>query len=325
MLIRVLTLLIGTLMLTSLPALAIPTNTPDTLTNEQLNGISNHFATVNGIRLHYREIGKGPLVILLHGWPETSFSWRHTMIILANNHYRVVAPDLRGLGQSERTKDGYDKKTIATDIQALIKYLGENQAIVIGHDMGGKVAYVMAYQYPQSVSKLVLVDCMIPGTENGDAFHGGAWHYGFHMAPEVPEMLTQGREKEYIDTLIKTWTFNKDAINEEAIDEYAKHYSTPGGMTAGFNYYRTLKSDAAFVATFQGKKLAMPVLIITGRHGVNDKLQTALQSQTTSLQSFIIEDSGHFVAEEVPETFNTLVINFLKTRHYPPNGQFKNS
>lgn len=312
---RKLILIMSLLMLTVFSAFALPTNKPE------ISGIqppiSSHYAKVNGIKLHYLEAGKGPFVILLHGWPETSFAWRNTIDVLANNHYRVVAPDLRGLGLSERTKDGYEKKTIAADIKALVDYLGEKQAVVIGHDMGGKVAYIMAYQYPKSVSKLVLVDCMIPGTENGDAFHGGSWHYGFHMAPQVPEMLTQGREKEYIGTLIKTWSFKKDAVNQDAIDEYAKHYSTPGGMTAGFNYYRALKEDAAFVATFQGRKLTMPVLIITGRHGVSDKLQTALQNQTTSLQSIIIEDSGHFIAEEVPETFNTLVINFLNAKNYP--------
>ncbi len=169
------------------------------------NGTSNHFAKVNGIRLHYIEMGKGPLVILLHGWPETSFAWNKTMGVLSNK-YRVVAPDLRGLGLSERTQNGYDKKTIATDIKALIEYLGEKQAYIIGHDMGGKAAYVMAYLYPQSVTKLVLVDCLIPGTENADALHNGAWHYGFHMTPEIPEMLTRGREKEYIRAQIKAWS-----------------------------------------------------------------------------------------------------------------------
>jgi pimeloyl-ACP methyl ester carboxylesterase len=271
---------------------------------------NSHFAEVNGIQLHYIEMGKGLLVILLHGWPETSFSWKETISVLSDK-YRVVAPDLRGLGLSERTEGGYDKKTIATDIKALVESLGETQAVIIGHDMGGKVAYVMAHLYPESVSKLVLADCLIPGTENADALHGGAWHYGFHMAPEFPEMLTQGREKEYIQAQIKAWSFKKDAISDEAIDEYAKHYSTKGGMTAGFNYYRTLKEDAVFAKTFEGKKLSMPVLTISGRHGVGDKLSKALENETISLNSIIIEDSGHFVAEEAPEIFNKAVIKFL--------------
>ena len=275
---------------------------------------SSHFVTVNGVRLHYIEAGSGPLVILLHGWPETSYSWRNTISVLSKN-YHVVAPDLRGLGQSEHTQSGYDKKTIATDIKVLVEYLGEKQAIIIGHDMGGKAAYVMAHLYPQMVSKLVLVDCFIPGTENADALHGGSWHYGFHMAKDFPEILTKDREKEYITAMIKLISYKKDAISEETIDEYVKHYSTPGGMTAGFNYYRALKEDAALVETFKGEKLTMPVLAITGTHSAGDKLSKALASKTLSLQSIIVEDSGHFVAEESPEEFNSSVMNFLKNKN----------
>ena len=277
---------------------------------------SSHFVTVNGVRLHYIEAGSGPLVILLHGWPETSYSWRNTISVLSKN-YHVVAPDLRGLGQSEHTQSGYDKKTLATDIKVLVEYLGEKQAIIIGHDMGGKAAYVMAHLYPQMVSKLVLVDCFIPGTENADALHGGSWHYGFHMAKDFPEMLTKGREKEYISAMIQLMSYKKDAISEESIDEYVKYYSTPGGMTAGFNYYRALKEDAALVETFKGEKLTMPVLAITGAHSTGDKLSKALARETLSLQSIIVEDSGHFVAEESPKKFNSSVMDFLKNKNQP--------
>lgn len=287
--------------------------TKDDAVSEALpKGTSSHFAKVNGIQLHYIELGKGPVVILLHGWPETSFSWRLTMGTLAKR-YRVIAPDLRGLGLSERTQSGYDKKTIATDIKSLIEYLGEKQAVVIGHDMGGKAAYVMAHLYPKIISKLILVDCLIPGTENADALHGGAWHYGFHMAANIPEMLTAGREKEYIRAQILAWLFQKNAISEDTINEYAKYYSTKRGMTAGFNYYRTLKDDASLVKSFQNEKLLMPVLAISGRHGVGDKLPKALKTEAINLQNIIIENSGHFVAEEAPDTFNSIVLKFLDT------------
>ena len=280
------------------------------VSNRITSNASSHFAQVNGIQIHYLEQGKGPLVVLLHGWPETSASWSKTLNVLSNQ-YRVVAPDLRGLGLSEHAHDGYDKKTIATDIKALIEYLGETHAVIIGHDMGGKAAYVMAHLYPEYVSKLVLVDCLLPGTENADPLHGGAWHYGFHMAPEIPEMLTKGREKEYITAQIQAWSFQKNAISSEAIDEYASHYMTEGGMTAGFNYYRALKEDAALVQTFEGENLSMPVLIVTGYYGVGDKLQKAIEKESSSLQSLIVKNSGHFVAEEAPDTFNSSVIQFL--------------
>lgn len=273
-------------------------------------GTTSHFIQVNGIRLHYLELGQGPLIILLHGWPETSASWHLSMEPLARHHH-VVAPDLRGLGASERTTIGYDKKTIATDIHTLISALGYQQAIIIGHDMGGKTAYVMAHLYPQSVSKLVLVDCLIPGTENTDALHGGAWHYGFHMEPDIPELLTQGREKAYIKAMIENMSFQKKAISEAMINEYVSHYATPGGMTAGFNYYRALKQDAALVDTFRGKPLTMPVMTISGRHGVAEQLPRALTKEAPTLQAVIVNNSGHFVAEETPAIFNTAVLQFL--------------
>ena len=282
------------------------------LTSKSVSSTASHFAKVNGIRLHYIEMGKGPLVILLHGWPETSLSWRSTMRFLSTK-YRVVAPDLRGLGLSEQTPSGYDKKTIAGDIKALVQYLGEKKAVIVGHDMGGMAAYDMAHLYPQYVSKLILVDCTVPGTENSDALHGGSWHYGFHMTPEIPEMLTKGREKEYIRTQIKVWSFNKSAIDEDTIEEYAKHYAKKGGMTAGFNYYRALKEDAALVKTFQNQKLLMPVLTITGQHSVGDKLSKALENEAASLKSIIVANSGHFVPEEAPEIFNLSVLKFLRS------------
>jgi pimeloyl-ACP methyl ester carboxylesterase len=157
--------------------------------------------------------------------------------------------------------------------------------------------------YPESVEKLVLADCLIPGTENMDAARGGAWHYGFHMAPEIPEMLTQGRERDYIAAQIRAWSHKKDAVSEAAISEFAKHYATEGGMTAGFNYYRALRDDAAAVASFEGKRLQMPVMAIAGRYGVGTKLAEALQSRAMNLTSVIAEDSGHFVAEEASDFF----------------------
>ena len=110
---------------------------------------------------------------------------------------------MRGTGLTELTPSGYDKRTIAEDIRALIAHTGASRAHVVGHDMGGKAAYVLAHLYPDCVAKLALIDCLLPGTENMDALRGGAWHYGFHMASEIPELLTRGREEEYIRAQIK--------------------------------------------------------------------------------------------------------------------------
>jgi pimeloyl-ACP methyl ester carboxylesterase len=144
---------------------------------------------------------------------------------------------------TERTPDGYDKKTIAADIAALIEHLGVGKVCVAGHDMGGKAAYVLSHTRPDLLSKLVLVDCLLPGTENMDPAKGGAWHYGFHMAAEFPEMLTAGRERGVYRGA------DQDMVASEGRDQRCDHrricaaFATPGGMTAGFNYYRALRTD----------------------------------------------------------------------------------
>ncbi|ODA68534.1 Soluble epoxide hydrolase [Methyloligella halotolerans] len=274
------------------------------------HGARSDFAQINGIRMHYVTMGSGPLVVLLHGWPETWFSWREQMRRLGSD-FTVVAPDLRGCGLTELTEQGYDKRTIAADVRGLIDHLGSGPAHVVGHDMGGKAAFVMAHLYPGSVDKLVLADCLIPGTENADALNGGAWHYGFHMAEGIPEMLTKGRERDYIAAQIALWTRGDGAISEEAITEYAAHYSKPGRMTAGFDYYRALSEDAALVASFGDRRLTMPVMAITGRHGVGDTLARSLEGRADDVTSVVLKNCGHFVAEEKAEAFAQAVSRFL--------------
>lgn len=274
------------------------------------DGATSRIASVNGIKMHYVVMGSGPALLLLHGWPQTWFAWRDVMPRFANQ-FTVIAPDLRGNGLSELTASGYDKKTIAEDLRSLIEHSGAAKAHIVAHDMGGKAAYVLAHLHPQVVDKLVLVDCLVPGSENMDALKGGAWHYGFHMAADVPEMLTRGREREYIRAQIKAWSRQQNAISEASITEFARRYSEPGRMKAGFNYYRALREDAPLVATLRGRKLSMPIMTIGGQYGVGTKLAEALKDEATNLTSVVAKDSGHFVAEEVPDLFVEHVQKFL--------------
>ncbi|BAT61690.1 soluble epoxide hydrolase [Variibacter gotjawalensis] len=274
-------------------------------------GARSEFATVNGVRLHYVTAGSGPALVLLHGWPQTWFAW-HGAIERFSRSFTVIAPDLRGIGLSEKTASGYDKRTLADDIRDLVRHVGFTDANIVGHDMGGKAAYVLAHTYPSVVRRLVLADCSIPGTEGMDSLRGGMWHYGFHMAQGFPEMLTAGREREYIARQIREWSFRRGAINDAAIDEYARHYATPGGMTTGFNLYRALRDDAKFVETIRGRSLSMPVMTITGRQSVGDSLATNLRVEAPQLTSVVIENCGHFVAEEAPDEFCNALAAFVE-------------
>lgn len=286
----------------SLPISAFSTEPP--------TGATSDFADLNGIRVHYVKMGVGPLVVLLHGWPETWYEWRYVMPRLAER-FTVIAPDLRGTGESEKTAAGYDKRTIAEDVAALIRHVGTGKAVVVGHDMGGKAAYVLGLLHPDLVEKLVLVDCSPPGKENMDSAKGGSWHYGFHMAAEFPEMLTQGREREYLAAQIQHGLHRKDAISETDVTEYVRYYAMPGGMTAGFNYYRALLEDARFVASLPEPKFAMPVLTIGGRYSSADRLHQIMLPQAADLTGVVAEGSGHFVAEEEPVFFVEQLKRFL--------------
>jgi pimeloyl-ACP methyl ester carboxylesterase len=274
------------------------------------DGAESKFAQVNGIRMHYVQMGEGPLLVLLHGWPQTWYEWADVMPSLAE-HFTVVAPDLRGVGKTERTEKGYDKQTLSQDVAALIEHLnGDEPAVVVGHDMGGKAAFVLGLTQPERVKKLVLIDCMPPGTENMDVARGGLWHYGFHIAPDFPEMLTKGREREYLTAMMKLLSGGKEVMTDEAIDEYVEAYASPGGMTAGFNYYRALLEDADFVASLSGKRLTMPVLTIGGEHAVAGHLYKALEGRSDDITNKIAQGSGHYVPEEMPEFTVEQIVDF---------------
>jgi pimeloyl-ACP methyl ester carboxylesterase len=154
------------------------------------------------------------------------------------------------------------------------------------------------------------VDCLPPGTEKMDPSRGGMWHYGFHMAAEFPEMLTKGREREYISAQMMSWLHQKDAITQDAIEEYVKCYASTGGMTAGFNYYRALLDDAKFIAAYKDRKFAMPVLTIAGRYGVSDNLFKAMTPRVDNLRGVVAEESGHFVPEEAPGFLTKQILTF---------------
>src|SRR5258705_9541814 len=183
----------------SVAAMLILTLTINTTVQSQMRtGIEDRFAEVNGVRLHYLITGKGDPVILLHGYAETSRMWRPLMVELAKAH-TVIAPDLRGFGQSSKPTGGYDKKTMAQDIHALAKSLGYRRATIVGHDIGLMVAYAYAAQYPTEVDRVVLMDAFLPGVGDWKSVWllRDLWH--FHFYGETPLKLVAGRERIYFE------------------------------------------------------------------------------------------------------------------------------
>ena len=217
---------------------------------------SHHTASVNGIQLHYVIGGRGDPVVLLHGWPETWYGWHKVMPALAKN-YTVIAPDLRGLGDSSKPPTGYDGNTAAEDIHQLVAKLGFKTIFLVGHDIGTQVAYSYAAAHPAEVKKLAVMELPIPGF-TPPRLEGKIWWFVFHQTPDVPEALVQGKEIMYLSWFYHRLAYNPAAITQADINEYVSHYSAPGGMRAGFEYYRAFPQDAIQNMNHSKIKLTMP-------------------------------------------------------------------
>ncbi len=162
---------------------------------------SHHYANLEGVRIHYVQMGQGSPVVLLHGWPQTWYEWRRVMPLLANK-YALVAPDMRGLGDSSRPTSGYDKKTVANDIWTLMHdHLKHARFAVVGHDWGAPVAFRLAADHPNEVTHLAMLDVPVPGDQPAGAAIGGGqrWWHLFHQVPDLPEALVYGRERLYLE------------------------------------------------------------------------------------------------------------------------------
>ena len=269
---------------------------------------SHHTATINSIQLHYVIGGKGDPVVLLHGWPETWYQWRHVMPDLAKN-YTVIAPDLRGIGDSSKPLTGYDGKTVAEDIHQLVTKLGFNSIYLVGHDIGVLVAYPYAAEYPSEVKKLVVMESPIPGFfPPPTPGIPPVWHIFFHQAPDVPEALIQGQEREYLTWFYRNEAYNPAAITQADIDEYVSHYSAPGAMRAGFEYYRAVPEDTMQNLNYSKTKITMPVLAMGAGYspilGGNVSMPATIygmQQVAQNVTGIKVPNSGHWIPEEQPK------------------------
>jgi len=285
-------------------------------TSFQMNNMTftHRTASVNGIQLHYVIGGHGDPVVLLHGWPETWYEWHLVMPALAKNH-TVIAPDLRGLGDSSKPLTGYDGKTVAEDIHQLVTQLGFKTIFLVGHDIGTQVAYSFAATHPTEVKKLVVMELTIPGF--APAGRMPLWWAIFHQTPDVPEALVQGKELIYLSWFFHNLAFNPAAVTPD-INEYVTHYSAPGGMRAGFEYYRAFPQDAIQNMNYSKTNLTMPVLALGAGYiptfGGYITMPTVIYGMkilAQNVQGIIVPNSGHWIPEEQPVFLVKLLNNFF--------------
>ncbi|PPJ43848.1 MULTISPECIES: alpha/beta hydrolase [unclassified Pseudoxanthomonas] len=275
--------------------------------------IHDHTATVNGVTLHYLQAGEGDTspVVLLHGYAETSHMWRPLMPKLAGRHV-VIAPDLRGAGTSSKPDGGYDKKTLAQDIHALVASLGYRKVKIVGHDIGLMVAYAYAAQYPDEVESIVLMDAFIPGVGDWTKVWllRDLWH--FHFYGETPLKLVDGRERIYFEHFWNDFAADRTrSIPETDRQFYAKEYARPGGMRAGFEYFRNFEQDAKDFAGFAQTKLTMPMLVLSGEKAGGQFLIDQGRMVDDNVEGVIIQGSGHWLMEEAPGQTIPALVAFL--------------
>lgn len=275
--------------------------------------LQHHYADLGEARLHYVTAGQGPAVVLIHGWPQTWYVWRDIMPALAAR-YRVIAPDLRGLGDSSRPLGGYDKKTLADDIWRLAHdILDERRLFVVGHDWGGPVAYALAAQHRDAVRRMAIFDVPVPGDGTPVMFNN-RWHHGLHWELDFPEALTAGREDVYLGFFYRNWGARPDAISEEAQREYLRTYRQPGAMRGGFNLYRATPQDVADNEAFREQgKLTMPILVYGAPHGHGRGMAAMESWQRVALdvRGGIAEGCGHWIPEERPDWVVQQLIAFF--------------
>jgi len=284
----------------------------------QINNVmfTHHTATVNGIQMHYVMGGKGDPVLLIHGFPQTWYEWRHIMPALAKN-YTVVAPDLPGLGDSSKPLTGYDGKNVAEAIHQLVTHLGFKRIFLVGHDIGTQVAYSYASEHPTEVRKLVAMELTIPGF--APAGRMPLWWVVFHQTPDVPEALIQGNEMMYLTWFYRNLANNPTAITQEDINEYVSHYSAPGGMHAGFEYYRAIPQEVIQNMNYSKTKLPMPVLALGAGYiptlGGNITMPTIIYGMKILAQNvtgITVPNSGHWIPEEQPQFLTDQLSKFFR-------------
>ena len=275
--------------------------------------IGSRFADVNGARLHYLIAGKGDPVLLLHGYAQNSHMWRPLIPELARTH-TVIAPDLRGFGDSDKPERSYDKKSMAQDIHALAGSLGHTRIGLAGHDIGLMVAYAYAAQYPAEVERIALMDAFLPGVGDWTTvwLMRDLWH--FHFYGKTPLALVEGRERIYFEHFWNDFAADPSrSLCEQDRQFYAAAYAQPGAMKAGFEVFRAFEQNAKDFAEFARTKLKMPMLVLTGEKASGEFLIAQGRLVADQVEGVVIKGSGHWLMDEAPaQTIPELVAFFAK-------------
>jgi pimeloyl-ACP methyl ester carboxylesterase len=287
--------------------------------------VAHHVVRVDGVRFHYVTAGSGEPVVLLPGWPESWIAWRKLVPLLVKAGRQVYVLDPRGYGDSDKPQGGYDLETAARDLHGFLAATGLNRpggVDIVAHDVGVWIAHAHAVLYPGEVKRLVLTESNVPGVTSfaatdipSEAMNLKSWQFAFNRLNDLPEILVQGRERDYLAWIFATKSTRSYAIEPAALDEYVRVYSAPGAMRAGFAWYRTnFSAEGLAQAKMRAaKRLPMPVLALGGSDGVGDALRATVATLGDRVMGGAIgEGCGHFLPEECPDELAAAIFAFWR-------------
>jgi pimeloyl-ACP methyl ester carboxylesterase len=288
--------------------------------------VRHHRATIDGLGLHYLTAGRtddvAPSLVLLHGFPQTSHEWLPLIDRLAD-HFRILAPDLRGIGGFPGPAAGYDKRTLAADVHGILDQVGASGPVVLcGHDIGAYVAFAYALRYRDQVTGLITIDAPPPGTTIGDGLSANprTWHIPFHANVDVAHFLISGREREYINYFVASRIYDRSAITPDDIDSYAAAYRAPGALRAGLEMYRSLAQDSADnKASLAEGRLRIPVTAVASAvTAIPAALEAMVSEMAENGHLEIVAEAGHWIPEEQPERLAEIVLATVRRAGVAP-------
>jgi haloacetate dehalogenase len=282
-----------------------------------MTGMEQRVIRANGIRINAWFGGRGAPVAMLHGYPQTAQMWRKVAPRLLDE-FSVVCPDLRGYGDSDKPRDGYDKRSMARDIHAVMESLGHAKYAVVGHDRGARVAHRLALDYPDAVTRLCVLDIVPTHTvfrDTGRELAAAYWHWFFFQASDLPEIMIGAVPEAFLRYMFRALTFRAEAIEEPMVQEYLRAFTLPGTIRAGLEDYRAaatrdLEDDERDLAA----KLRCPVYALWGEHGKMHTLFDVLESwrEKAGVVTGHALPCGHFIPEEAPDELLAGLRPFLR-------------
>jgi epoxide hydrolase 4 len=288
--------------------------------------VAHRYTDLAGLRLHYVEAGEGPLVVLLHGFPEFWFSWRFQIPALAAAGFRVVAPDMRGYNLSDKPKSvgSYALERLARDVERLIGALGEERAVIVGHDWGGIVAWAVAILHPERVERLVILNVPHPerfsrGLRTPRQLLRSSYAFFFQI-PWLPERVLRAGDFALVRSVFRNDPVRPGTFGEENIGRYVEALSCPGALTAAINYYRALARRGPTVARALRRRIEAPVMVIWGQRDLFLVPELAKPDPVwvPNVRLERLPDASHWVQQDRPEKVNALLLDFLRGQQQAP-------